>query len=84
MTSILSRDVISDSPSLVVANSNLFVVTPYSVPCRDLEMMLRPQFESFISELVATSNFLAETSYVASSTDQRRDLKLALRPQLLP
>ena len=80
MTSILSFDFISNSPSLVVATSNLFVVTPNSVPCRDLEMMSRPQIESFILELVATSNFLAETSSVASSTDQRRDLRLALRP----
>ena len=67
---------------LHVATSNPHVVTLNPVSCRDLNNTSQPQVESFIQELVATSNFLVETSFFASSTDQRRDLGLASRPQL--
>ena len=51
---------------------------------RDLSDWLRPPLWSLNEKLVATSISLVETSFVASSTAQRRDLRLASQPQFLP
>ena len=82
------RDFICGSVSC--CNLKLHVVTFNPVSCRDLNSTSLPQIESFILELVATSNFLTGTSFVAHqrinfmTSDWRHDLsclQLVSQPQ---